>query len=117
MVVVLGLALVAPAAGGKLPAKEGQCTVTTIKQLGTRLQGVSDSGDSVSYSNGGYQVSYEAILGLQGSRKGDKVRLCLVTIPDQCPPGDTRGKIYKATNLRTQKTWEASDSEHMCGGA
>jgi hypothetical protein len=43
--------------------------------------------------------------------------LCLTGIPDECPPGDDRGKTYKATNLRTKKSWEAMDSEHMCGGA
>ena len=116
--ILLATLLVAvPASAGKLPAKEGQCTVTVIKQIGTRLEGVADSGDMVSFANGGFQVSTGTIQGLKGSRKGDRVRLCLVTIPDECPPNDTRGKVYKATNLRTGASWEAPDSEHMCGGA
>jgi len=113
----LALVLICPAFAGKLPAKEGRCTVTKIKQVGTRLDGIADSGDAVSYTNGGYQVSYETIRGLKGSRSGDRVRLCLVAIPDECPPGDDRGKVYKATNLRTHKSWTAQDSEHSCGGA
>ena len=116
-IAALGLLLVCPALAGKLPAKEGGCTVTTIKEVGTRLEGIADSGDAVSYVNGGYQVSTETIRGLKGSKRGDKVRLCLVSIPDECPPGDDRGKVYKATNLRTHKSWEAQDSEHSCGGA
>ena len=118
MAVVVGMVLLVPSsAADKLPTKVGACTVTTIKSVGTRLEGIPDSGGAVSYSNGGYQVSYEAIEGLKGSKKGDKIRLCLVSVPDECPPGDDRGKVYRATNLRTHRSWEASDSEHMCGGA
>ena len=107
----------AAADAGKLPKKQGACTVTTIKKVTIRLDGISDSGDAVEYANGGYQVSYEKIRGLRASRAGDPVRLCLTLIPDECPPGDDRGKVYKATNLRTHKSWEAPDSEHSCGGA
>jgi hypothetical protein len=114
---VVLLVLAAPAFAGKLPTKEGRCTVTAIKQVGTRLDGIADSGDAVSYTNGGYQLSNETIRGLKGSRRGDKVRLCLVSVPDECPSGDDRGKVCKATNLRTHRSWEAPDSEHMCGGA
>lgn len=115
---ILATAVVAGAADAdKLPKKEGACSVTTIKKVTTRLDGITGSGDAVVYANGGYQVSYEKIRGLKGSRAGDKVRLCLTSIPDECPPGDDRGKIYKATNLRTHQSWEAADSEHSCGGA
>jgi hypothetical protein len=113
----LALILICPVFAGKLPTREGRCTVTTIDQIGTRLADIADSGDAVGYTNGGYQVSYETIRGLKGSRIGDRVRLCLVAIPDECPPGDDRGKVYKATNLRTHKSWTAQDSEHSCGGA
>src|ERR1700743_838527 len=44
--------------------------------------GVDDSGDAVTYANGGYQVSYSTIKGLKGSRAGDPVKLCLTEIPD-----------------------------------
>ncbi len=104
-------------AGDKLPTKIGGCTLTKIKQIGTRLDGIADSGDAVSYTDGGYQVSYSAIDGLKGAKAGDDVKLCLTEIPDDCPPGDDRGKTYKATDLRTHRSWEAMDSEHMCGGA
>jgi hypothetical protein len=45
------------------------------------------------------------------------VRICLVSLPQNCPPGDTRGRIYKTTNLRTRQSWTLPDSEHSCGGA
>ncbi len=118
MLLILAATLSTPAlAHEPVPTKEGQCVMTKIATIGTRLEGVDDSGDQVTYTNGVLQVSYAAIKGLKGAKAGDAVKLCLTTIPDDCPPGDTRGKIYKATDLRTNKSWEESDSEHMCGGA
>jgi hypothetical protein len=100
-----------------VPVKESQCVMTTIKDIGTRLEGMTGSGDAVTYADGIYIVSYFPIQGLKGARVGDAVKLCLTGIPDECPPGDDRGKTYKATDLRTHKSWEAMNSEHMCGGA
>jgi hypothetical protein len=105
------------ATAAPLPGRVGQCSVTSVKALETRLQGMPDSGSAISYENGGYQVSYDIIPAIQSSRRGDSVRLCLVFIPKHCPPGDARGRIYEATNLRTGGTWKAPDSEHSCGGA
>jgi hypothetical protein len=104
-------------AGAPLPTKVGQCATTSIKDIGMRLDGVPDSGDSVTYADGGYQVSYDSIAGLKGAKKGDAVKLCLTSLPQNCPKGDDRGKTYKATDLRTHKSWEEADSEHSCGGA
>src|SRR5262249_5823768 len=99
------------------PHKVGECVTTAVKELGRRLEGVADSGSAITYANGISQVSYEAVIGITASRAGDPIKLCLTGIPDGCPPGDDRGKTYKATNLRTKRSWEAMDSEHMCGGA
>jgi hypothetical protein len=106
-----------PAHAGPLPTRVGQCTTTTIKAVETRLEGVADSGDAVEYTNGGYGVSYDQVPALHSARRGDKVKLCLTSLPTDCPKGDDRGKIYKATDLRTHKSWELPDAEHMCGGA
>ncbi|MGD0024294.1 MAG: hypothetical protein ABSC37_06640 [Xanthobacteraceae bacterium] len=105
------------AAATPLPRSVGQCSVTTIKQVESRLQGMPNSGSAVSYDNGGYQVSYDIIPAMAASRPGDAVRLCLVSIPRNCPPGDARGRVYRATNLRSGGTWTAADAEHSCGGA
>ena len=116
-VAVLLLAIAPAIARERVPHQEGECVMTHIASIGTRLEGIADSGDQVTYSNGILQVSYDKIAGLKGARVHDAIELCLTTIPDDCPPGDTRGKTYRATDLRTHRSWEAADSEHMCGGA
>ena len=101
---------------GLPPTEIGACTETKIKEVTTRL-GTPDSGTVVQYANGLIQISYETIAPATRSKPGDKVNVCLVSVPENCPPGDDRGKIYKATNLRTNESWEAPDSQHSCGGA
>ena len=123
---LLGVALVAligllalklePAKADALPTEIGECSETTIEDIGYRL-GDPDSGSAISYANGGVQVSYDTIPEIHRSRVGDPVKLCLVSIPEDCPPGDDRGKVYSASNLRTGESWEAPDSQHSCGGA
>ena len=100
-----------------VPKRIGQCVTTKVSELGSRLEGMPDSGSAVVYSNGLYQVSYDIVAGIAASRAGDRVKVCLVELPQDCPKGDDRGKVYKATNLRTHKSWTAPDSEHSCGGA
>jgi hypothetical protein len=108
---------------GPLPKRVGACAKTTIKSVGTRLvdgatnRPIPGSGSAVSFVNGGYQVSYDTVPEVEQSRKGDPVRMCLVSIPKDCPKGDDRGRVYKTTNLRTHKSWSLPDAQHMCGGA
>ena len=100
-----------------LPTQVGQCAATTVKDVSTRLQDTPDSGSAISFTNGGYQVSYDTVPEVEASRAGDAVRMCLVALPEDCPPGDVRGIVYKATNQRTGQSWTLPDSEHACGGA
>ena len=101
----------------------GECSKTKVLKVGQRLKDgttgrdIVNSGSEIEYANGIYQVSYDNIAGIDNSIIGDEVNLCLVSIPDNCPIGDDRGKVYEATNLRTKDTWTASDSQHGCGGA
>lgn len=90
---------------------------TKVTSVGPRLEGVPDSGSSVMYENGLAQVDYSVVPAINNSQAGDDIQLCLVSIPEGCPPGDERGRIYTATNLRTTEIWTAPDSQHMCGGA
>jgi len=113
--VLVALPSVALADG--LPKRIGQCVETRISLLGPRLEGVPDSGDSVKYENGTFGISYETVEPLRRARVGDPVKLCLASIPKHCPPGDDRGREYKAVDLRTHGKWTLPDSEHMCGGA
>ena len=61
--------------------------------------------------------TYEQVAAVNGSRPGDRVITCLVSIPRGCPPGDDRGRLYTTTNLRTEDSWTLPDSQHRCGGA
>ena len=99
------------------PANVGDCVETTVTLVGPRLEGVPDSGSGIEYANGLSQVEYDVLPGIAHSQVGDPVRLCLVSVPENCPPGDDRGRVYAGTNLRTNETWSAPDSQHMCGGA
>ena len=101
----------------------GTCVRTTIREVSQRLEdGVThrsmpDSGSAVEFANGLYQVSYDQVPAVNQSRRGDPVFICLMRLPDHCPPGDVRGKLYTTTNLRTGDSWTLPDAEHGCGGA
>ena len=112
---VSALALADQPRAEPLPIEIGACSETTIADIGYRL-GEPDTGSAISYDDGGGQVSYDTIPEIHRSEVGDAVQLCLVSVPEDCPPGDDRGKIYRAT-LRTGESWEAPDSQHPCGGA
>ena len=88
-----------------------------MKEVRSRLEGSPQSGSAILYANGGAQVSYDVVRGIRRSRPGDRVRLCLVSKPQGCPPGDDRGRVYRARNLRTGDAWELPNSQHSCGGA
>lgn len=111
------LSLASPAMAQGLPTRVGQCVTTSIKAVGTRLEDTPGSGSAVEYTNGGYGVSYDAVPAIERSRRGDPIRLCLKSLPTDCPKGDDRGKEYRAVNLRTHQSWTLPDSEHSCGGA
>jgi len=109
-----------------LPTQVGHCTMTRIAEITTRFGGKlsptrppvgEDHGTVVTYANKAVGISYGYEAGVAKSRVGDEVLLCLVSIPQDCPPGDDRGRLYSGTNLRTKGSWQLSDSQHMCGGA
>jgi hypothetical protein len=116
---ILGSSAQAGPAG--LPKRVGDCVMTQVKTVETRLVDgdtpVPDSGSAVTFTNGGYQVSYDTVPPIERSRAGDPVRMCLIALPTHCPPGDHRGRLYKTTNQRTHQSWTLRDAEHMCGGA
>lgn len=107
-----------------LPTRIGECRETRIVQITTRFGGPLtydqddlDAGSFVRFSNGGTQMSFSKIRELIRSRVRDRVRMCLVSIPDECPPGDDRGRSYTTTNLRTGESWTLPDDTRVCGGA
>jgi uncharacterized protein YecT (DUF1311 family) len=108
-----------------LPGQVGQCTFTKIASISDRFGGrlkppqdkFDSSGTAITFADGGAQVSYDYVRDIAQSRVGDRVLLCLVSIPQNCPPGDDRGRFYSGTNVRTKGSWVLPDSQHMCGGA
>lgn len=48
---------------------------------------------------------------------GHKVKVCLESLPQSCPPGDNRGKGYSFYDYLTGTRVTGVDSWHMCGGA
>lgn len=117
LICALPILQISVARADRLPTAVGRCSETTVKRTGSRLSGQPDSGSVIEYANGGVQISYDVIAGIRHSAPGDRVKLCLVSVPKNCPPGDNRGRVYRATNLRTDESWQAPDAQHMCGGA
>ncbi len=109
----------------KTHIKVGDCVNTAISELGPRLCSgdctgnlpFNDTGDTIIAENGIYGVSYDRIPGLEASKVGDGVKICLKSIPKGCPANDDRDYNWVWKDLRTAKTFELFDSEHMCGGA
>jgi hypothetical protein len=105
------------------PTRPGTCAYTHVRQVTQRLEDgvthrvIPDSGSAVQFANGLYQVSYDQVAAVNASRRGDAVWICLMTLPQNCPPGDDRGKLYTTTNLRTEESWTLPDAEHGFGGA
>ena len=112
-----------PSQAAPPPPRVGKCSNASVAKVMTRLEdGVTGkpilgSGTSIEFTNGIYLVSYDTIPQAESSKPRDLVKLCLISIPKDCPPGDNRGKVYKATNLRTKQTFTLPDSQHSCGGA
>lgn len=100
----------------KLP-RTGQCFETKVYETGFRLEGAPESGTTVTFADGRYMIDYESSPIASSWSRGDPVKLCVVSVPTDCPAGDNRGVVYKALNLRTRNEWTAADSQHKCGGA
>lgn len=116
------LGTTAPSPPANLPQRIGQCVETQITKITDRfgdelkIDG-ENTGSSVHLANGGFQTSYDKESALLRARVGDRVRMCLASAPQNCPPGDDRGRQYITTNLRTGEAWRLPDSQHGCGGA
>ncbi|MGA0604312.1 lysozyme inhibitor LprI family protein [Caulobacter sp. KR2-114] len=102
---------------GRLPTVVGQCSLTRESVRTNRFEGEPDSGSAAVFANGARQVSYDRVPGIEASRAGDPAVVCLASLPEDCPPGDERGKVYASADLRTLMAWALPDAEHLCGGA
>jgi len=91
----------------------GDCVITKVESAGQVF--VDNGGSTISFTNGLFEQGYEQVPGINSSRNGDTIKLCLKSIPKDCPIGDDRGREYITTNLRTHAKWTLSDSRHSCG--
>jgi hypothetical protein len=107
-----------------LPEKIGECADTTITSISDRYgadltpagsKKGNNAGTIVRFSNSGVQVSLVKELAIARSQIFDKVNMCLVEIPKNCPAGDVRGRVYKTTNLRTKESWSLANDVRSCG--
>ena len=104
-----------------LPAAIGRCAQTIVTKVVRRPYDNGDPaaanfGSAIRYKNGGGQISSEQNAGIDASMPGDRVQICLVALPHNCPRGDNRGAVYHALNMRTGQEWDAPNSERACGG-
>ena len=107
-----------------LPRKPGTCSLSRVRAVGSRLGDGTGlvgndpgSGSMVVEANGAQEVFYDQIPAADRSRAGDPALVCLIELPEDCPPGDVRGKVYGVANLRSLGAWSGPDAEHSCGGA
>jgi len=107
----------------QLPGKVGDCAETTItsitdrygEDLPPRVRKGTDPGTIVRFSNSGVQVSMRRENSVAHSQVFDKVSMCLVEVPEDCPT-DIHGRVYRTTNLRTKESWSLANDVRSCGG-
>ena len=106
-----------------LPGKVGECADTTITSITDRYgadltpansRKGADSGTIIRFSNSGVQVSLVKERAIARSQVFDKVNMCLVETPKDCP-AEIRGRVYKTTNLRTGESWSLANDVKSCG--
>ena len=94
VIAAISFDLFASAQAADLPRRIGECVDTTIKAVETRLvdgqtnKPVPGSGSAVSFTNGGYQVSYETVPAIERSKAGD---------PRACASSSFPAIVRKAT--------------------
>ena len=125
------LAMINPATAAFPPSRVGTCSESFV--LSKRFRMVPSPGDQdyqrttdpfgkeviISLTNGLRLFSGEGDDSILSSAfaAGHRVRACLQSLPQNCPPGDDRGKRYRFVDLQTGARAEGVDSWHLCGGA
>jgi hypothetical protein len=94
----------------------GQCALTSVEKF-LQVSDLLTTAHAIFYQNGLTQYALTDKDPFRKAKTGDAVKVCLVAVPQDCPRGDDRGKTYRATDLRTNRTWTLPDDMHRCGGA
>lgn len=116
-----------------LPKKPGDCMDSTLLGKATRFEGAvagQAGGEVFVQVTKDIHLYVQTVPNFPASEsidaymystpdfvKGDKISLCLLELPRDCPPGDERGKIYSVTNIKNNKSFVGIDAWHICGGA
>jgi uncharacterized protein YecT (DUF1311 family) len=125
---------IAPASrASEPPARVGDCADSVIAGKETRFQGTTpgEAGGELFVRLGNGLTLYLIDVSLNPPPEsadrymystsdfaiGDRVRVCLTSLPQDCPPGDDRGKQYSVLNYKNQLSFNGVDSWHTCGGA
>ncbi len=119
--------------GMLLPGKLNTCTELTLVTKATRFEGATpgeSGGEVYMQMNNDIGFFVLSVAGLPKNAnsdkhmyhtadfgKGDKLSVCLIRVPKDCPPGDDRGKEYRITNPKNQKSFTGTPDWHSCGGA
>jgi uncharacterized protein len=94
---------------GAIAGETGGEVVVVLQDVGLYIQSIDHLSNSMNLDKYMYSTA--------DFSKGDKVKLCLAALPENCPPGDDRGKIYSVTNYKNRRSFVGIDSWHSCGGA
>ena len=131
LMTVESLGTVAAKAADQPPRTLGACSSSTVQSKRFRM--APSPGDPnykpsenpagkevlISLNNGigVYAGDGDAFILSPDFAPGHRVKVCLVEVPKNCPPGDNRGKIYTLRDRETGRTVRGIDSWHLCGGA
>ena len=90
------------------------CRDTTITKITTRLvesdgRPVPGSGTTIKFKTGLVLVDYDTPNTVERQGPGDRVQVCLVAVPDGCPPGDDRGKGYRVFDYGLREAYVMID--------
>lgn len=99
----------------------GPCLWTEVSWVGTRLtahgEPIPYSGTALTFTTGLYLVSYDTVVEAENQQPGDRVQICVVSRPRDCPPGDRRGSVFRVHDPERGTTFVMADAQHECGGA
>ena len=65
-----------------LPTQLATCNYSAVTQVSYRLgDSAPDSGSAIQFAGDEWQVSYDRVPGVENSKAGDAVIICLVSVP------------------------------------
>lgn len=120
-----------PSVAAPPPTTVGRCSESWIQSKRFRMvPSPGDAGYSRTNDDFGKEVLIQLTNGVgiysghgddfilsSNFAAGHRVRVCLDSLPQHCPPGDNRGKRYSFYDLQTGARTSGADSWHLCGGA